>query len=96
LWSYEQKRNFIKELKQIKNIKVIWWMGDTVADFGIADNIEEWWEFWFVNPDYKVFQTFKEYKKFNIKYHFINERKGFWFEYPIESIKIANNNSLKK
>jgi hypothetical protein len=23
LWSYEQKRNFIKELKQIKNIKVI-------------------------------------------------------------------------
>ena len=88
LWSYEQKKEFIKQIKDKKNIEIVWGMGDTISDFWIADNVVSWKDFYFVNPDYKVIEEFEKYKRNDINYHFINERKGFYFEYFIDDIRI--------
>jgi len=50
LWKRECKSGFLKFLKARRpDVKIIGGMGDTVSDFGIAENLDEG-DFWFINP----------------------------------------------
>jgi hypothetical protein len=44
-------------------------------------------DFFFVNPERKVFDKFSEFKKDSINYHFIIERKDLIIEIKKEDIK---------
>jgi len=88
LWWRDHKSGFIKGL--IDNgifTNIIWWMGDTASDFWISYMLNDYSDFYFVNPEKKVFDKFDEFRKNNINYHFIIERKDLIVEIKKEDIK---------
>ena len=88
LWWKDHKNDFIKWLLSEKIIEnVIWWMGDTASDFWISYMLDENMDFYFVNPERKVFDKFDEFKKDKINYHFVIERKDLIIEIKKEDIK---------
>ncbi len=90
LWKRECKDSFLKFLKaQREDIHLIWWMGDTHSDFGIAQNLDQK-DFWFINPAKNVFEQLKDFK--DINFHLIFEDKDSVFEMPIEKIKLLDIN----
>lgn len=91
LYWKDHKDNFIKILKKrwIVN-KVIWWMGDTIADFWISYNLEDWGDFFFVNPEYSVLEKFDKFSINSVNYHFIMERKNLIFEFDRKNITMLD------
>ncbi len=88
LWGKDHKSWFIKRL--IDNwifTNIVWWMWDTASDFWISYMLNENTDFYFVNPEKKVFDKFDEFKKDNINYHFVIERKDLIIEVKKEDIK---------
>jgi hypothetical protein len=88
LWGREHKQCFVEILKNkwIFN-NIIWWMGDTSGDYWISYLLKENTDFFFVNPEKKVFDKYDEFKKDKINYHFIIERKDLIIEIKKEDIK---------
>ena len=88
LWGREYKKWFIDILVEkwvLKNIE--WWMWDTVSDFWISYSLWKWDDFYFVNPEKKVIDKFDEFKKNNVNYHLIIERKDLIIKIQKEDIK---------
>lgn len=86
---YNHKDKFIKHLKEEKIInKVIWWMWDSKADFWISNNIDDWYNFYFVNPDAWVVNNFKDLENQKINYEIIFERKDLIFKTDLDNIKV--------
>jgi len=89
LWQNHNKFEFIKYIKLVWKVKkLIWWMWDTIADFGIAEHVENWKDFYFINPEYSVIEKINQMEEMSVKIHFINERKNLIFEYDPKKIKI--------
>jgi len=89
LWNAEAKYNFIQILKNSWKInKILWWMWDTTSDFWIANHLEKWKDFYFINPANWVIKNFDKFKKEWVKYHLIIERKDLIFEFDKNDIKI--------
>ena len=87
LWWRDHKKSFIDLL--IKNNiidKVIWGMWDTTSDFWISYSCI-WKDFYFVNPEKKVFDNFDNFKETGVNYHFIIERKDLIIEIQKKDIK---------
>lgn len=88
LWGKHHKSNFIDILKE-KNIiqKTLWAMGDTSSDFGLSYGLDNGNDFYFVNPEKKVIDSFEEFKQDGINYHLIIERKDLICELKKEDIR---------
>lgn len=87
LWWKENKKLFIDSLKEKWIItKTIWWMWDTWSDFWISECLDNWNDFFFMNPEKKVIEKFEDLKTENINYKFIFERKDFAFEMDRKNI----------
>lgn len=93
LFSKIHKTNFVNYLKNTSEIKkIIWWMGDTIADYWISLNLDDDSIFYFVNPEISVVLDFNKHKKEWINYKFIIERKNLIFEMQTDNINILNIN----
>lgn len=91
LWWREHKKIFINILKEKQIItKTIWWMWDTWWDFGISDALDNWNDFFFINPERKVLEKFEELKTENIDFKMIIERKDFIWEIDRKSVIFMN------
>ena len=91
MWNMTWKYEFIAELKKQDFIQEITgWMWDTSSDYGIANNLPEKTNFYFINPAYTAISRFEELANKKINFHFISERKDFIFEYNIKDIEILN------
>ncbi len=83
------KDNILKLLKEQKIINhIIWWMWDTSSDYWIANNVDIWWNFYFVNPEESVLNNFESLKREWINYEFIFERKNLIFKMDISKIDL--------
>ena len=89
LWWVNHKESFINILKDKKIIdNVIWGMWDTSSDYWISFTCDDNTDFFFVNPEKKVLDSFDRLNKKEINYHLIIERKDLIFEFKKEDIKI--------
>jgi len=80
-------------LKLLKNewiiTHIIWWMWDTSSDYGISNNVDIWWNFYFVNPEESVLNNYNIFKNPDINYEFIFERKNLIFKMDINNINLV-------
>ena len=65
-------------------------MWDSPRDFWISYNLEDYSEFYFVNPEERVITNFSALAKKEIKYTLIFERKDLIFEIKPENINIIS------
>lgn len=87
----DHKNSLICDIKKSWKIdKVIWWMWDSPRDFWISYNLEDYSEFYFVNPEERVITNFSALAKKEIKYTLIFERKDLIFEIKPENINIIS------
>jgi len=91
LYASNQKFEFISRLKEFDIFEeIIGWMWDTTWDYWISNHLEEWKDFYFINPIYSVVVNHDKNKKDWVKYHFINERKDLIFEYELGKVGVLN------
>jgi len=91
LYASHQKFDFISKLKEFDIFdEIIGWMWDTTWDYWISNHLDEWKDFYFINPVYSVITNHDKNKKEWVKYHFINERKDLIFEYDLNNFKLYN------
>ena len=87
----DQKFNFILKLKELSIFKeIIWGMWDTESDYGIANSLNKWKKFYFVNPTCWVIKNHNLKWKEDVDFIFIYESKDLIFQYNLWDITVLN------
>lgn len=87
----QHKKNFIHLLRK-KNILIstVGWMWDTASDYGISQWLDNWNEFYFMNPEESVFKKYDLLHNTQVKHHFLMERKDLIIKLDRDNIDIVN------